>query len=128
MTGYRRPLAGSSALWGTWPRAVAWLILLPVGLVSPTLAGVCTVPGSHATIQEAIDDPSCTTINLSTQTYPESINITRTLTLAGPGGGGAIVEGLVRVVGKKSSPDGDRVLNHKDTKISTKKFNSVSGW
>ena len=77
----------------------ALLILLLGGLASPALAGVCTVPGSHATIQEAIDDPACTTINLAVQTYPESINIPRSLILAGPGGGGAIVEGLVRVVG-----------------------------
>jgi len=75
------------------------LALLLPALASPALAGVCTVPGSHATIQEAIDDPACTSIDLSAQTYAESINIPRTLTLAGPGGGGAIVEGLVRVAG-----------------------------
>ena len=65
----------------------------------PAGAQTCTVPGSHATIQEAIDDPACATINLSAQSYPESINIPRSLTLVGPGGGGAVVEGLVRVVG-----------------------------
>ena len=82
------------------PRALpAFLALLLPAPASPALAGVCTVPGSHATIQEAIDDPLCTQIDLAVQTYPESINIPRSLTLAGPGGGGAIVEGLVRVVG-----------------------------
>ncbi len=60
------------------PRALAaFLALLLPALASPALAGVCTVPGSHATIQEAIDDPLCTTINLAVQTYAESISIPR---------------------------------------------------
>ena len=63
------------------------------------------MPGSHATIQEAIDDPACTTISLAAQTYPESISILRSLTLSGPPAGGAIVEGLVWVVGSGSVVD-----------------------
>ena len=95
MTGNQQTRAGCPVML----RAFAGILLLGACLASPAVAGVCTVPGSHATIQEAIDDPSCTTMNLSAQTYPESLNITRTLTLAGPGGGGAIVEGFVRVAG-----------------------------
>ena len=31
----------------------------------PAMAGTCNVPGSHASIQEAVIDPSCTTIDLA---------------------------------------------------------------
>jgi len=77
--------------------AVAAIVL--VAMTSPAFAQTCTVPGSHATIQEAIDDPVCATINLAAQTYPESIVIRRSLTLAGPGSGGAVVQGLVLIAG-----------------------------
>jgi hypothetical protein len=66
---------------------------------SPLHAQTCTVPGTHATIQEAADDPTCATIVLSAQTYPESVVIRRSLTLAGPGTGGAVVQGLVLIAG-----------------------------
>ncbi len=89
-------MTGSRSLPST-PLAV--LALLFLALASPLRAQTCTVPGSHATIQEAIDDPACTTITLSAQTYAESIVIPRSLTLAGPGAGGAIVQGLVLVAG-----------------------------
>jgi hypothetical protein len=62
-------------------------------------AQTCTVPGTHATIQEAADDPACVTISLAAQTYPESIVLRRSLTLAGPGTGGAVVQGMVLVAG-----------------------------
>lgn len=57
-----------------------WLSLVLIVSVfaawaSPGLAQTCTVPGSHATIQTAMDDPACTTIDLSAQTYAESVNI-----------------------------------------------------
>jgi hypothetical protein len=72
--------------------------LLAAG-ASPVAAGVCTVPGTHASIQAAIDDPACTQVDLAAQTYDESIHVPRSLTLAGPGAGGAVVEGLAQVVG-----------------------------
>jgi hypothetical protein len=79
--------------------AVAGLALVVVASAPPLCAQTCTVPGSHATIQEAIDDPACATITLSAQVYPESIVIRRSLTLAGPGSGGAVVRGLVLMTG-----------------------------
>ena len=79
--------------------AATLLLLLGVWLAAPLQAQTCTVPGTHATIQAAVDDPVCTTIMLSAQIYPESVNIPRSLTLAGPGAGGAVVQGLLRVVG-----------------------------
>ncbi len=79
--------------------AVTAVALILVGICPPLAAQTCTVPGSHATIQEASDDPACATITLSAQTYPESIVIRRSLTLAGPGSGGAVVQGLVLMTG-----------------------------
>ncbi len=75
------------------------LVLILAALTSPLHAQNCTVPGSHATIQEAIDDKTCVTITLSAQVYAESIVIPRSLTLAGPAAGGAIVQGLVMMAG-----------------------------
>jgi hypothetical protein len=79
--------------------AIAAIALNLVGICPPLAAQTCTVPGSHATIQEAADDPGCAVVDLSAQTYPESIVIRRTLTLAGPGSGGAVVQGLVLIAG-----------------------------
>lgn len=75
--------------------------MLLVGLLGASWspAQTCTVPGTHPTIQEAVDDPACTTIDLAAQSYPESIEIRRSLTLGGPAAGGAVIEGLVLVVG-----------------------------
>jgi len=73
--------------------------LILAALCPPVDAQTCTVPGTHATIQEAADDPACVTISLAAQTYPESIVLRRSLTLAGPGTGGAVIQGLVLIAG-----------------------------
>lgn len=39
--------------------------LLGSGLSAPLDAGVCTVLGTHATIQEAVEDSGCGQIDLS---------------------------------------------------------------
>lgn len=82
-------MAVAVALWGLF--------------AAPALAGVCTVPGTHASIQAAIDDAGCMAIELAAQTYDESIHVSRPLTLAGPSAGGAFIEGLVQVVGGGSA-------------------------
>ncbi len=79
---------------------VTLLVLILAALALPIHAQTCTVPGSHATIQQAIDDPACAMITLSAQSFAESIVVRRPLTLAGPAAGGAVVEGLVLVVGQ----------------------------
>ncbi len=79
--------------------AVALLVPIVAALAPPLAAQTCTVPGSHTTIQEAADDPACATITLSATIYPESIVIRRSLTLAGPAAGGAVVQGLVLMTG-----------------------------
>ena len=84
---------------GGSPPEFAILGVIMMMTAVPALAQTCTVPGTHTSIQEAIEDPSCATISLSAQTYPESIVIRRSLTLAGPGSGGAVVQGLVLMTG-----------------------------
>lgn len=63
------------------------------------VAGTCTVPGSHDTIQVALDDPACTSVQLSNQSYFELIEIDRAVDLAGPVSGSAEVTGQVVVSG-----------------------------
>ena len=80
-----------------FPAVLGAVSLLAV--VAPLHAQICTVPGSHATIQEAANDPGCAEIDLAAQTYPESVVLSRTLTIAGPGTGGTVVQGLVLISG-----------------------------
>jgi len=62
-------------------------------------AGECTVPGTHASIQAAIDAVSCDPIRLASQGYFESPLIARSLTLAGNGSANTTIWGQVRVEG-----------------------------
>jgi hypothetical protein len=64
-----------------------------IGRFSPALAATCTVPGSHASIQAAINDGACDTINLSAQSYNENLNVARSLTLQGAGQLSTIING-----------------------------------
>ena len=65
--------------------------------VPPALAGQCTVPGTHDTVQAAVFDPSCDPIELAGATFEESVLIHRSLTLVGVDGGSTTIEGQVRV-------------------------------
>src|SRR5438552_234455 len=77
--------------------ALATLVLAAVLAVitfgsSPTKAAlaVCTVPsGSHPTIQSAVSDPGCSTINVDPGVYSENVTISRSLTLNGAQAGNA---------------------------------------
>lgn len=69
------------------------------GFSEPAWSGNCTVPGTHPTIQAAVDDPGCSDIGLSDQTYFELLAIDRSLSLFGPSGGAATVIGQVNVTG-----------------------------
>ena len=44
----------------------------------------CNVPGSHATVQSAIDDTDCTNVVLADQGYDESLLINRSVAITGP--------------------------------------------
>lgn len=47
----------------------------------------CFVPSGYPTIQAAVDDPGCATINVDAGTYPESVAIARAVVLLGPNAG-----------------------------------------
>ncbi|MCP4425842.1 MAG: hypothetical protein GY803_15220 [Chloroflexi bacterium] len=54
----------------------------------------CTVPGSHAAIQAAVDDLACNEINVASGTYVENVFIdNREVQINGAGMGGTIVDG-----------------------------------
>lgn len=89
---------------GTWGESAgAAVALVFLGGIccpaTPAHAGTCSVPGTHPTIQEAIDDPSCSTIDLQAVIYDESIQISRSVSIDGPSGGGAVIEGLTSLSG-----------------------------
>jgi hypothetical protein len=78
------------------------LLIVAGGGLNSVFAATCTVPGTHATIQQAVSDSNCTTVNLASQIYHESVNVPRSVTLAGPLNGTAIIEGQVWVTGRNT--------------------------
>ncbi|MCB0183694.1 MAG: hypothetical protein KDE31_05490, partial [Caldilineaceae bacterium] len=61
---------------------------------SQALVALCTVPSvNYSTIQAAVDDINCTTIELAAGTYTEAIVIKRDLTLRGAGNEQTILDG-----------------------------------
>src|SRR5258708_531479 len=44
---------------------------------------LCNVPTDYPTIQGAVSDPGCTTVNVAAGTYNEQVTITHSLTLNG---------------------------------------------
>lgn len=63
----------------------ALLIAAALTLHASTIwAATCSVPGlAYPTIQSAVDDPVCTTINVAPGVYSENVTINRSLTLNG---------------------------------------------
>ena len=53
----------------------------------------CNVPDDHGSIQLAIDDSSCDTINIDAGTFYETLAITRSVTLQGHGAESTTVDG-----------------------------------
>ncbi len=78
--------------------------LVGIGLGAyPVRAGVdCTVPGSHVSIQVAVDDLNCDNVILANQTYNESVLIQRSMSITGPAGV-ADIAGLVEARGTATS-------------------------
>ncbi len=65
-----------------------------------SLAILCSPPSaSHPTLQQAVDDPVCTIIELAAQAYPEQIAINRSLTLTGTGPLTSTVDGPILIQG-----------------------------
>ena len=48
---------------------------------------ICSVPGTYSTIQDAVNDPGCATINVAAGIYNESVTIARPVTISGPNAG-----------------------------------------
>ena len=69
-------------------RAVKLAVLttaLAFCLAPQASAQTCDVPSGYATIQSAIDEPSCSTVDVAAGFYQEPLTITRSLTLVGAG-------------------------------------------
>ncbi len=81
--------------------AVGWLVLWAL----PAQAIVCSVPGGHPTIQEAVDDPTCTEVELEAGTYEESVQVSRTLMISGPVGRGTVLQGRFTALGSSTVVD-----------------------
>ena len=81
-------------------------------------AATCNVPADHATIQSAVDDLNCTTINVAAGTYAEGVSIGRAVTLAGPNSGvsalgilpGLGIGGELAAVGERGPVFGELAL------------------
>jgi parallel beta-helix repeat protein len=58
-------------------------LAMPLGAKATFGGTVCDVPTDYATIQEAVNDTGCTTINVAAGTYAEHVTINRALTLNG---------------------------------------------
>src|SRR5688572_22770565 len=54
-------------------------------------AAPCTVPGTHPTIQAAVNDVACDPIDVAPGNYPENVVIPRSLTLNGAQAGNSYV-------------------------------------
>jgi hypothetical protein len=74
---------------------IGGLVLALVGTASPAFAQSCSVPGTHATIQLAIDAGAgvCDTITVSSGTFNENLTIGRSLTLNGMGKSSTTIDG-----------------------------------
>jgi hypothetical protein len=62
-------------------------------------AAECSVPGTHATIQAAIDSASCDPIRLGSQGYFESPLVARSVVIGGNGTGATTLWGQLRATG-----------------------------
>jgi hypothetical protein len=63
--------------------AVVLAVMTSGGNKTRAAGPICSVPGDHGTIQAAVDDAGCSTINVAAGNYSENVTITRTLTLNG---------------------------------------------
>ncbi len=60
-------------------------IAASTGSADQKLAVTCAVPSQRPTIQSAVDDPICTTIQVSAGTYHEILAVTRSIIIIGTG-------------------------------------------
>jgi hypothetical protein len=62
--------------------AAAWGAGGGIGFAS-TRSAVCAVPARYPTIQAAVDDGNCKTVRVAPGAYPESVTVSRSVTLQG---------------------------------------------
>jgi hypothetical protein len=87
-SGWRRRRGVAAVL--AFAAATATAIVF-VGSTQAAVGGpVCNVPTDYPTIQAAVNDPGCSTINVAPGTYNENVLINRTLTLNGAQAGNAV--------------------------------------
>lgn len=72
---------------------------------SKAALAVCTVPGTHPTIQDAVNDVTCATINVAPGTYNESVNISHTVTINGAQAGNS------DLIARNANPAGESTVN-----------------
>src|SRR5207302_7923425 len=84
--------------------AVVLVLMTFGGSKTQAALAICSVPSvSYPTIQSAVADSTCSTINVAAGTYNEQVQITRTLTLRGAQAG---VDARNRV------PTSESIINH----------------
>jgi hypothetical protein len=69
----------------------ATLLISLLTMPNPAAAATCTVPGTHGSIQAAVNDGTCSTINVGPGMFFENVTIGRTLTLNGAQAGNPVV-------------------------------------
>lgn len=80
-----------------WPVALlpALIVAFSAITLSPAAnAQLCSVPGSHATVQSAVDDVNCATVEVDAGVFPESVLVTRSVAVVGDAGGGTLLSAL----------------------------------
>jgi len=56
-------------------------------------SAICTVPSGYATLQSAVDDTNCSTINVDAGTFNEYVTIDRDVVIAGSSSGTTVFDG-----------------------------------
>lgn len=124
-----------AGFWSVRRAAVAVAMLGCVMVVGGIEAATCDVPSApHPTIQSAIDDVSCTDINVAAGPYPEALAIARSLSLQGAGstqsfvqGGVEVSSGTVNLTGFHLSAAGDALVAHSGAEVSGFDLEVVNG-
>jgi len=76
-----RPLLIAGGIAGL--TAAAWGVGGGISFASAGKSAVCSVPARYPTIQAAVDDGKCSTVQVAPGTYTESVTVARGLTLRG---------------------------------------------
>ena len=81
-------------------RSEGFCWLLAASTAYAQVAVACAVPGpSHGTIQQALDDAACASIELAAANYAESLRIARSLTITGAGSAATAIQGRIEIIG-----------------------------